>query len=63
MAFPHPQSGENQEREKDEPRGTGVLGEARERAVHIPRDGDSQDHVQAAKNGTFGGWGHEEVLL
>jgi len=43
VAFPHPESGEDEGGEEDEAGGAGVLGEVFEGAVDVADDGDGQE--------------------
>ena len=63
LAFPHPQSCKDKCRKKDKPSGDGVVRNFFEWTINIAGYGNAKDDVNPAKDRTFGGWGHEVVLL
>ncbi len=55
MAFPHPQSRKDYDRNRNEPNNWGVVWKFFERAINIADDRNAEDKVDPAKNRTFGG--------
>src|SRR5450432_3701154 len=60
VAFPHPQSCEDQYGEKDESDRPGVVWSIRRRIVNVTDDRNATDDVNPAKNGTFSSLFHGE---
>src|SRR5690348_671877 len=58
MAFPHPQTGKDHDRNEDKPGRTGVLREIFERTINIADNRNAQNDVNPAKNPTWDAWAH-----
>jgi hypothetical protein len=58
MAFPHPQSGKDHDREKDKPSRRSITRKFVERTVNVAEYWNGKDEVNPAKNHSFGGVTH-----
>src|SRR5215472_8999461 len=63
MAFPHPKSRKDKDRNEDKPSSGGVVWNLVERTVNVTDYRNGQDDVNPANNRTFGGIKHMRVLL
>jgi hypothetical protein len=63
MAFPHPDSREEEDGKEDKPNGGGVLRDFFVRTVNITEYRDAKDDVDPAKDRTFDTLFHEFLLL
>src|SRR6266849_3867318 len=59
MAFPHPQSREDNYRHEDKPSSGGVVWDLFKRTINIPDYRNAKDNVNPSKNRTFGGLFHD----
>lgn len=55
MAFPHPKSGKDNDRDRDKPNHGGVIRKFLERTINITGYRNAKEDVDRAKNRTFGG--------
>ncbi len=55
MAFPHPQSRKDEDRNEDKPNSGGVVWYFFKRTINITDYRDAKDDVNPAKNRAFGG--------
>ncbi len=62
MAFPHEEAGEGDGGEEEEADEWGVLGDFIEGAVDVADDGDAEDEVDPAEEGSEGGVTHRRFL-
>src|SRR6266852_1952218 len=63
VAFPHPQSRNQQYGEKDIPNSPSVVWSIRRRIINVTEYRNATDNVNPAKNRTFGSLLHDEILL
>ena len=61
MAFPHPQSGKDNYRDRDEPNDGRVVRKFFKRTVNISDYRNGKDDVNPAKDRTFGGFIHDLI--
>ena len=59
MAFPHPQSGKNKNRNKDKPDEWGVVWNLIKRTIDVAKYRNTEDQVNAANDGASGGFLHD----
>src|SRR5690242_10345452 len=58
MAFPHPQSRKDHDRNEDKPGGASVLWEIFKRTINIAENWNAQNDMNPAKNPTWDAWAH-----
>src|SRR5262249_48210233 len=62
VALPHPESGQNNHRNKEKTSGRGVLREVFKRTVNVSDDWNGEDDVSPAKKRPFGGFRHDRAI-
>lgn len=62
MAFPHPKSGKDNDRDRDKPNHGGVIRKFLKRTINITGYRNPKEDVNRAKNRTFGGIIHDWFL-
>ena len=59
MAFPHPQSRQDEDRDRDKPNYGSVVRQVFKRTINISGYRNGKDDVNPAQNRAFGGIGHD----
>ena len=62
MAFPHPKSRKDNDRNEDQPKNGGVLLKFLSRTINVTEYRKAKDDVNPAKNRTFGALVHDVVM-
>jgi hypothetical protein len=59
VSFPHPEAGQEHDRDDDITNTAGILWKVLKRAIDVSDNRNAEDNVNGAKDGTFGGGFHD----